>query len=72
MNVQRIVEDAPPIELQGEAQHIHGEVSEPPKYTLKFEQIYLSKPTHWEKDGAPTPMMPNEVSSLDISVMAMQ
>ena len=31
-----------------------------PKYTLKFEQIYLSKPTHWEKDGAPTPMMPNE------------
>lgn len=20
----------------------------------------MSKPTHWEKDGAPTPMMPNE------------
>jgi len=30
------------------------------RYQLKFEQIYLSKPTHWEKDGAPTPMMPNE------------
>ena len=31
-----------------------------PKYSLKFEQIYLSKPTHWEKDGAPVPLMPNE------------
>ena len=31
-----------------------------PKFRLKFEQIYLSKPTHWEKDGAPSPMMPNE------------
>jgi len=31
-----------------------------PQYLLKFEQIYLSKPTHWEKDGAPSPMMPNE------------
>lgn len=30
------------------------------KYLVKFEQIYLSKPTHWEKDGAPSPMMPNE------------
>lgn len=31
-----------------------------PKYSLKFEQIYLSKPTHWEKDGAPVSLMPNE------------
>ena len=30
------------------------------RYLLKFEQIYLSKPTHWEKDGAPSPLMPNE------------
>ena len=45
MNVQRIVEDAPQIDLQ-------GEIEDPPCYLLKFEQIYLSKPTHWEKDGA--------------------
>jgi hypothetical protein len=31
-----------------------------PRYVLKFEQIYLSKPTHWEKDGVPSPLMPNE------------
>ncbi len=60
MNVQRIVEDSPPIELQGEAQHSKGGIEQPPKYIIKFEQIYLSKPTHWEKDGAPSPMMPNE------------
>ena len=50
---QRIVEDAPQIDLQGEAQHQAGEIENPPRYLLKFEQIYLSKPTHWEKDGAP-------------------
>ena len=64
MNVQRIVEDSPQIDMQGEAQHSHGEIEVPPRYLLKFEQIYLSKPTHWEKDGAPCPMMPNEVSRL--------
>ncbi|CAL1261963.1 unnamed protein product [Larinioides sclopetarius] len=60
MSVQRIVEDTPPIDLQAEAQHTTGEVENPPRYLVKFEQIYLSKPTHWEKDGAPSPMMPNE------------
>ena len=35
-------------------------LSTQPRYLLKFEQIYLSKPTHWERDGAPSPMMPNE------------
>lgn len=29
MSVQRIVEDAPPIDLQAEAQHTSGEVEEP-------------------------------------------
>ena len=70
MNVQRIVEDAPQIELQGEAQHAHGEIENPPKYFLKFEQIYLSKPTHWEKDGAPTPMMPNEARLRNLTYSA--
>ena len=30
------------------------------RYKFKFEQIYLSKPTFWEKDGSSKPMMPNE------------
>jgi len=61
MSVQRIVEEAPAVELQTELQHTTGEIEAPTKFTLKFGQIYLSKPTHWEKDGAPTPLMPNEV-----------
>uniref|UniRef100_A0A915EJ38 DNA-directed RNA polymerase subunit beta n=1 Tax=Ditylenchus dipsaci TaxID=166011 RepID=A0A915EJ38_9BILA len=60
MIVQRIVEDSPPVELQSEAQHLSGDIENPTMFSLKFGQIYLSKPTHWEKDGAPTPMMPNE------------
>ena len=42
----------------------------PPRYVLKFEQIYLSKPTHWEKDGAPTPMMPNEARLRNLTYSA--
>ena len=41
-----------------------------PRYVLKFEQIYLSKPTHWEKDGAPTPMMPNEARLRNLTYSA--
>lgn len=63
MIVQRIVEDSPAVELQTEAQHMSGDVEAPTQFSLKFGQIYLSKPTHWEKDGAPTPMMPNEVGN---------
>uniref|UniRef100_A0A0K0CZ74 DNA-directed RNA polymerase subunit beta n=1 Tax=Angiostrongylus cantonensis TaxID=6313 RepID=A0A0K0CZ74_ANGCA len=60
MNVQSIVEDAPTVELQAEMQHFSGYLENPTTFSLKFGQIYLSKPTHWEKDGTPTPMMPNE------------
>lgn len=70
MNVQRIVEDSPQIDLQGETQHRAGEVERPTTYSLKFEQIYLSKPTHWEKDGAPTPMMPNEARLRNLTYSA--
>lgn len=70
MSVQRIVEDSPQIELQAEAQHRSGEVEEPTKYILKFEQIYLSKPTHWEKDGTPSPMMPNEARLRNLTYSA--
>ncbi|CAB4064835.1 RPB2 [Lepeophtheirus salmonis] len=70
MNVQRIVEDFPQIDLQGEPNYSHGEMEAPPRYLLKFEQIYLSKPTHWEKDGAPSPMMPNEARLRNLTYSA--
>uniref|UniRef100_A0A5S6QXK6 DNA-directed RNA polymerase subunit beta n=2 Tax=Trichuris muris TaxID=70415 RepID=A0A5S6QXK6_TRIMR len=70
MSVQRIVEDSPPVELQTESQHYTGEIEIPTKFSLKFEQIYLSKPTHWEKDGAPAPMMPNEARLRNLTYSA--
>lgn len=56
--------------LQAEAQHASGEVENPPRYVLKFEQLYLSKPTHWEKDGAPAPMLPNEARLRNLTYAA--
>lgn len=41
-----------------------------PRFLLKFEQIYLSKPTHWEKDGSPSPMMPNEARLRNLTYSA--
>lgn len=40
------------------------------RYEMKFEQIYLSRPTHWEKDGAPGPMMPNEARLRNLTYSA--
>ncbi len=37
---------------------------------IRFEQIYLSKPTHWEKDGTPTAMMPNEARLRNLTYSA--
>uniref|UniRef100_A0A182YG21 DNA-directed RNA polymerase subunit beta n=1 Tax=Anopheles stephensi TaxID=30069 RepID=A0A182YG21_ANOST len=70
MSVQRIVEDSPAIELTAEAQHSSGEIENPTRYLLKFDQIYLSKPTHWEKDGSPSPMMPNEARLRNLTYSA--
>ena len=52
ISIQRIIEDTAEIELQAEAQHTEDESDNPPKHVLKFEQVYLSKPTHWEKNDA--------------------
>lgn len=43
MSVQRIVEDAPPIDLQAEAQHTSGEVEEPVSGLIRclISYVYL-------------------------------
>ncbi|CAF0906522.1 unnamed protein product [Brachionus calyciflorus] len=50
ISIQRIIEETPEIELQAESQHTSDDSDNAPKYYLKFEQVYLSKPTHWEKN----------------------
>lgn len=48
MSVQRIVEDAPPIDLQAEAQHATGEVEEPVRdnliHVIFFVNLCKSQP----------------------------
>ena len=57
--IQRIVEESPAIELQGELQHTSLELDEEPlRYKIKFDQIYLSQAIHWEKDGTTTRLTP--------------
>ncbi|KAF7994587.1 hypothetical protein HCN44_004059 [Aphidius gifuensis] len=70
MTIQRIVENTPEIELQAEVQHRSGEIEHPVKHTIKFEQIYLSKPTHWENDGTPIPMAPNQARLRNLTYSA--
>lgn len=45
-------------------------IESPTQYVIRFEQIYLSKPTHWEKDGTPTNMMPNEARLRNLTYSA--
>ncbi|KAH9407293.1 DNA-directed RNA polymerase II subunit RPB2 [Tyrophagus putrescentiae] len=70
MSVQRIVEDSSAIEIEAEPQHKSGIIEAPTQYVIRFEQIYLSKPTHWEKDGTPTAMMPNEARLRNLTYSA--
>ncbi|KAA3672548.1 DNA-directed RNA polymerase II subunit RPB2 [Paragonimus westermani] len=69
-SIQKIVEDSPIIELQAEAQHTSGVLETPVQYRLKFEQIYLSKATHWEKDGSSVPMTPNDARLRNLTYAA--
>ena len=69
-SVQKIVGDTPPIELQSEAQYTEGRMEQPTRYTVRFEQIYISKPTNWEKDGSPVYIFPNEARLRNLTYAA--
>ena len=69
--MQSIVEKSPPIELVAEQQFTSIEEDIPTKYFIKFEQIYLSKPTHYEKDGSGSPLMPNEARLRNLTYSSM-
>ena len=69
--VQSIVEKSPPIELVAEQQFTTVEEDVPTKFFIKFEQIYLSKPTHFEKDGSGSPLMPNEARLRNLTYSSM-
>ena len=68
-SIQQIVTDAPAIELQGELQH-RKQAEKATRIVIKFGQIYLSKPTHWEANGVGNLIMPNEARLRDLSYTA--
>ena len=68
-SVQSIVEDSRPIELQTQAQYTSAAREPPKKYTIKFDQIYISPPIY-RHDGGIAPMMPNEARLRNLTYAA--
>jgi DNA-directed RNA polymerase II subunit RPB2 len=60
--IQELIDDSPPIELYPQAQHMPGEEldEEAPHFTIKFQQTYLSRPSHSEADGTEKHLWPND------------
>lgn len=69
-SIQKIVEDSPDIEFQAEAHYTGGVMEKPTQFKLSFEQIYLSKATHWEKDGTSSPMTPSDARLRNLTYAA--
>ncbi|KAF1744877.1 hypothetical protein MXB_481 [Myxobolus squamalis] len=70
MSIQKIVEEAPIIELESQPQHLTEDDCDVTKYTVEMGQIYLSRPSYWEEDGTPKPLMPNEARIRDLTYNA--
>jgi DNA-directed RNA polymerase II subunit RPB2 len=45
---------------QAESQHQSADAEPPPRYTIKFNQIYLGQPQCMEADGTATFIRPND------------
>lgn len=58
--MQDIVDECAEMEIRAERQHVPGQASDPNETVLKvkFEQIYLSKPTMTESDGETATLFP--------------
>eukprot|EP00041_Stephanoeca_diplocostata_P005102 m.56360 g.56360 ORF g.56360 m.56360 type:complete len:1192 (-) comp15578_c1_seq5:179-3754(-) len=70
VSMQQIVKDTPEIELISGNQHLSNEIKDTPTTRVNFGQVYLSKPTHWENDGASNPMMPNDARLRNLTYWA--
>lgn len=74
--MQELVDDTPEIKLQYEQQHKPGgethtsEDDEHKRYTVKFGQIYLSKPNTSEGDGTVTQIFPNDARLRNLTYSA--
>ncbi|XP_031624411.1 DNA-directed RNA polymerase II subunit RPB2-like [Contarinia nasturtii] len=60
ISIQQIVYDTPPIVVVQEPKYITGEMEKTVRHVVKFDQVYFSKPVHWEKCGTANNLLPNE------------
>eukprot|EP00123_Amoebidium_parasiticum_P018024 comp24071_c0_seq1/m.43307 comp24071_c0_seq1/g.43307 ORF comp24071_c0_seq1/g.43307 comp24071_c0_seq1/m.43307 type:complete len:1218 (-) comp24071_c0_seq1:728-4381(-) len=60
VGIQETIDNIPPLDLQAESQHQFANADAPPRYVIKFGQVYVSRPTIAEEDGTLTPITPNE------------
>ena len=61
ISAQKIVADAPAIEMIGELEHNTVDDDEQAdRFEVKFDQIYLTSPVYYEKDGTSTKLTPFE------------
>ncbi|EFA79113.1 RNA polymerase II core subunit [Heterostelium album PN500] len=69
--MQEIIDESPPITLRPEAQHHPGQqqVHNFSTFSIKFGQIYLSKPTS-EIDGMTQPVTPNQARIRNLTYSA--
>eukprot|EP00053_Salpingoeca_punica_P007477 m.68210 g.68210 ORF g.68210 m.68210 type:complete len:1172 (-) comp14168_c1_seq1:338-3853(-) len=56
----QVVKDTPPQLLEAKPQHGSNEATVSRRTVIKYDQVYISKPTHFEKDGSPFPLTPND------------
>ncbi|KAF0991385.1 hypothetical protein HZS_6904, partial [Henneguya salminicola] len=70
MSVQKIVEETPVIDLESQSQHLDEHEDDRIKYKVEFGQIYLSRPSSYDKDGVVKPLMPNDARIRDLTYNA--
>ncbi|EGD81574.1 DNA-directed RNA polymerase II polypeptide [Salpingoeca rosetta] len=58
--IQDAVEKSPALEIEAKPQYTTNEFEEPPSYSVKFCEVSLSKPTHYEEDGTSHFLYPND------------
>ncbi|BGP69929.1 DNA-dependent RNA polymerase II [Rhodotorula toruloides] len=68
--MQELVDESGSLILDQNMQHSGKAGDATKRYELKFEQIYLSKPTQTEADGTVAPMFPNEARLRNLTYSA--
>ena len=72
--MQDVVDSTPPIEVEAERQYKPGQATgsevAPPRHTIRFKQIYVSKPSMTEADGDTSVLFPKNARLRNLTYSA--